>query len=84
MSGFVCGPKCWTPIDCPDHGNRMDPWGRSSPMGVHICCDNRDNSKINPRHLWDEHDPDRHYHDPKGWADHEKNCKQCSPEEDDD
>lgn len=84
MSEFVCGPKCWTRIPCPDHGDGMNPFGRSSPIGAEGCCDNYAKSDINPRHLWSEHDSTRWYTDPEGWADHEANCKECSPEEDDD
>jgi len=84
VSAFVCGPKCWTPVPCPDHGDDMKPVGRSVPMGVLICCENYVLATINPRHLWNEHDSDRVYSDPRGWADHEKNCEECSPEEDDD
>jgi len=83
VSEFVCGPKCWTRVPCPDHGNGMNPLGRSAPIGFYDCCENYAKSEINPRHLWDKHDSSRYYTDPLGWADHEKNCEECSPEEDD-
>lgn len=75
MSG--CTEACWTPVPCPDHGNTMLPRGRSAALREFICCDNRMDSAINPRHLWDEHDSTRHYTDPEGWAAHEASCTQC-------
>lgn len=52
-----CTPSCWTPVNCPTCGNQLPPRGRSMPpeMGITDCCDEaRMNSKINPRHLWNE------------------------------
>jgi len=81
MGGLICGRECWTPEPCPDHGDRMNPLGRSLPLGYPVCCDNYMKSGVNKRHLWDEHDDDRHYFDPEGWAFHEASCKACKPDE---
>lgn len=78
MSG--CSDKCWTPTLCPDHGDRMTPRGRSAPMDMWICCDNRYDPSINECHLWDEHDSTRWYTDPEGWEAHEATCQQCMEE----
>jgi hypothetical protein len=78
----ACIPKCWNPVVCPDHGNTMNPWGRDAGMGAEICCDNYARSDINTRHLWSEHDSDRYYTDPDGWAAHEAACVECGPEKD--
>jgi len=74
----VCTPKCWTAVECPDHGDRMNPFGRSAPIGAEGCCENYSLSAINPRHLWDEHDSTRWYTDPDGWDAHAASCGQCS------
>lgn len=76
---MICTEKCWTPTRCPDHGDPMNPFGRSAPLGAEGCCDNYAKSD-NPRHLWSEHDSTRHYTDPEGWAAHEAACQQCGPE----
>ena len=75
----ACSEKCWTPVACPDHGDAMNPFGRSSEGWD--CCERRMESAVNPRHLWDEHDSSRWYTDPLGWAEHESGCQKCSPEE---
>ena len=46
-------------------------------------CDNYADPKLNPRHLWDEHDSTRWYTDPEGWNDHEASCKECKGDDDD-
>lgn len=79
MSG--CTEICWTPVLCPDHGDRMPPQGRSAPLGMWICCDNHFDPGINVCHLWDEHDSTRWYTDPEGWNEHEKNCPRCTGDE---
>ena len=76
-----CTEKCWTPVACPDHGGRMYPFGRSAGIEAYHCCDNYADSKVNPRHLWDEHDSTRWYTDPEGWNAHEATCKQCRGDE---
>ena len=76
-----CTEKCWTPVACPDHGGRMYPSGRSAGIEAYHCCDNYADSKVNPRHLWDEHDSTRWYTDPEGWNAHEATCKQCRGDE---
>lgn len=76
-----CDEKCWTPVHCPVHGDRMDPRGRSAGLDVFECCERRYDPDINPRHLWDEHDSTRWYTDPEGWAEHERTCAQCRGDE---
>lgn len=77
-----CTSKCWTPVACPDHGDRMTPFGRSAPMAMYQCCENYAKSTVNPRHLWNEHDSTRWYADPNGWAEHEFHCQECGEQED--
>ena len=74
---MTCTEKCWTPVPCPDHGDLMQPFGRSAGLGAYKCCDNCRRSEINPRHLWNEHDSTRWYTDPDGWAEHEASCAGC-------
>lgn len=75
----VCTDKCWTPIKCPDCGCSMPPAGRSAPFGSQCACsENYQHTAINTRHLWNEHDSDRIYRDPEGWAEHLKNCVLCA------
>jgi len=71
-----CTPKCWSAVECPEHGERMPPWGRDNAGTA--CCENYARSIVNPRHLWDEHDSTRWYHDPIGWDAHQGYCAQCS------
>jgi len=80
MKIYICIEKCWKAKDCPDHGNRMNPFGRSSGLGSYDCCDNWQKSDVNPRHLWDVHDSTRWYTDPEGWDAHEECCPLCQPE----
>lgn len=75
----TCAPSCWEPVRCPTHGREMTPLGRSAPMEMISCCDAHADPKVNTRHLWNEHDSTRHYTDPEGWAEHEKNCPECNP-----
>ena len=79
-----CTEKCWTPVECPDHGDRMAPFGRSVSAYEYECCENRMSSAINPRHLWHEHDSTRWYNDPEGWNEHEASCKECKGDDDND
>ena len=72
-----CTEKCWTPVPCPVHGNRMTPRGRDAGMYAYQCCNNYADPAINPRHLWDIHDETRTYTDPMGWAAHKANCELC-------
>jgi hypothetical protein len=75
-----CTRECWTAIPCPTCGNPLGPRGRSMPleMGGSDCCeDARQDWKLNPRHLWDEHDSTRDYTDPEGWAKHVAHCERC-------
>lgn len=74
---MLCSEKCWTPVVCPDHGDRMYPFGRSAGYEAYYCCDNYADPQINPRHLWDEHDSTRWYTDKEGWNAHEASCDQC-------
>lgn len=78
-SNEVCTERCWTPVPCPDHGDRMQPFGRSG--ADYVCCDNYAKSALNPRHLWSEHDSTRIYTDPAGWAAHAAACERedCTP-----
>ena len=77
---MVCTERCWTGTPCPDHGDTMTPFGRSAPIDMWQCCENYAKSAINPRHLWDEHDSTRYYHDLVGWAEHEDSCELCGPD----
>ncbi len=76
-----CTSICWTRVDCPDHGRELWPRGRSAPLGVGSCCSKADASATNPRHLFDEHDSDRHFSDPEGWKAHVQTCHECNPQE---
>lgn len=78
-----CGPKCWTPARCPVHGVEMPPGGASLPQGMTRCCERVYDRRINPRHLWDEHDSTRYYADPDGWNQHKASCATCNPNGDD-
>lgn len=80
---MTCNEKCWTPARCPDHGDYMYPFGRFAGEYAHYCCDNFADPKINPQHLWSEHDSTRWYTDPEGWDAHEATCPECKPQEDD-
>lgn len=42
------------------------------------CCHERQHSSMNTRHLWNEHDSDRHYADPEGWKQHVATCEVCN------
>ena len=75
-----CSEKCWTPVLCPEHGDRMPPFGRLVSEESHVCCNSYGTSLVNSRHLWDEHDSSRYYTDPTGWSEHENNCAKCNPE----
>lgn len=75
-----CGPACWTPATCPVHGDTMNPRGRSAGLDSYDCCDNRYDPKVNPRHLWSEHDEVRSITDPVGWQDHLDECASCRGE----
>ena len=77
---MTCTEKCWTPVKCPDHGDTMTPFGRSAPLDMYQCCENYSKSAVNPRHLWSIHDSTRWYTDPEGWAEHERNCLECTTE----
>ena len=78
-----CSPECWTPVKCPVHGSTMNPAGRSAGLYSYECCNNRYDSKINPMHLWSEHDEVRSITDPVGWQDHLDGCASCRGEDDD-
>ena len=75
-----CTPKCWTPVDCPEHGREMWPAGRSAPLGTFECCELSGRPAINTRHLFSEHDSDRYYFDREGWDAHYSTCEQCNTE----
>lgn len=60
----------------------MTPRGRSAPLEMFQCCDNYADPRINPRHLWSEHDDTRSYVDPDGWAAHVAQCDQCQGDSD--
>jgi hypothetical protein len=83
---MTCTEKCWEATECPDHGHSMTPFGRSAPVEMFQCCDNRFNPQINPRHLWDKHDSTRWYTDPDGWNAHASECDRddCEREKDND
>lgn len=76
---MICTEKCWTPVNCPDHGDRMNPRGRSAGPYAYDCCDNRHDPDNNTRHLWNECDSTRWYTDPEGWYKHERQCEYCRP-----
>ena len=78
----ICTEKCWTAVACPDHGDRMYPFGRSAGDYAYYCCDNHMLPRVNPRHLWNEHDSTRWYTDPEGWNTHEASCKECRGDDD--
>lgn len=78
-----CTPACWTPVRCPLHGVEMPPGGVSLPQGVVRCCDRVYDARVNPRHLWDEHDSNRLYADPDGWRQHVAGCAVCRQDGDD-
>lgn len=75
----VCTPACWTPTDC-SHGYPMAPSGRSTPDEMYVCCDER-MTAANPRHLWDQHDPERWRFNPDGRTAHLAECDRCRDEE---
>lgn len=79
-----CSEKCWTPVRCKAHGQEMAPAGRSVPMGgyYHECPEVT--TRENTMHLWGEHDGDREFFDPKGWADHYATCEYCNHNLEDD
>jgi hypothetical protein len=80
-----CTETCWTQIECPGCRDTIPPRGRSVPLEFNIneCCDAvRMNPRMNPCHLWSEHDSTRHYTDPEGWAKHEQSCEQCRGDDD--
>ncbi len=56
-----CVEACWTALDCPECGRRMNPRGRSAPLEMECPRDPcpADDSMINPRHLWDANDEER-------------------------
>jgi len=74
-----CTEKCWTPVECPDHGELLWPRGRSAPLGMTSCCPKDNYLTTNPCHLFGAHDSDRHYFDPEGWESHESVCQECNP-----
>lgn len=76
---MTCTALCWTPVPCPTCGRGLQPSGRSISMEVYEgeCCLESKYTDVNTRHLFDEHDSTRHYTDPEGWAQHEKECEQC-------
>lgn len=41
-------------------------------------------TRENTMHLWGEHDGDREFFDPKGWADHYATCESCNHNLEDD
>jgi len=73
-----CTEKCWTPVPCPQCGRSMPPSGRSAPLGSQcLCSEEFQHSKINTRHLWNQHDSTRVFTDELGWAAHITDCKDC-------
>lgn len=80
----VCTPACWQPARCPVHDSTMAPVGRSAGLDEYVCCDNRYDPKVNPRHLWSEHDEVRSITDPVGWQQHLDGCASCRGEDDSD
>lgn len=76
---MTCTSECWTAVKCPDCGGPLPPRGRSVPAEMHaMCCSEHKHDIANSRHLWDEHDSDRHYSDPEGWQLHLSTCKVCT------
>lgn len=49
-----CTPQCAVPVPCPVCGNDLPPVGRAVPLEWNIptCCDDRQHTSINTRHLW--------------------------------
>jgi len=56
-----CTESCWTALPCPDCGNNMNPRGRSAPLEMTCLREPcpADDSRVNPRHLWDAADDER-------------------------
>jgi hypothetical protein len=80
----ACTPSCWHARRCTSCGREMAPRGRSVGPGADHCeCDGAQDARVNPRHLWDEHDSDRAYTDPIGWAAHVRACERCRGESND-
>jgi hypothetical protein len=52
----------------------MNPFGRSAPLSLYVCCENYAKLEINLRHLWDEHDSTRVFTDRVGWDAHASEC----------
>lgn len=77
---MVCTETCWTPVQCPEHGDVMDPCNAGESAAY--CCSRRFDTRFNHRHLWDEHDPARKHTDPEGWAEHQEQCTTCPPHPD--
>ena len=81
----ICTPECWTEHQCTVCGQPIAPTGRSIPVEAasgycqRECPGNPGGGS--PRHLWDEHDGNRSYLDPDGWADHVASCEQCGGEQ---
>lgn len=76
-----CDAKCWTPVTCEACLRTKQPNGRSVPMEAAngYCsydCPGYGREPTAP-HLWSEHDSNRHYSDPAGWAAHKDECPQC-------
>lgn len=85
----VCGPPCWTELDCRVCGRPFSPVGRSVGLEASsgYCdpyepCDVTQPNTRN-RHLWSEHDEVRKIHDPNGWARHLAGCAACRGDDDD-
>jgi hypothetical protein len=88
MSGGIveagCDAKCWRQVRCAVCLHRKQPRGRSvPPEAANSYCDHDcpgyDQEPV-PPHLWDEHDSNRAYSDPAGWAAHMGVCEMCGPE----
>ena len=77
MAEPACSEECWAAKPCPEHGDQMPPFGRSLAYQEYVCCERYRDNRVNPRHLWHEHDSTRWYTDPDGWAAHEASCDQC-------
>lgn len=76
---MTCTAECWTPMECTQCGGHIPPRGRSAPPEMYLdCCINRQNIADNKRHMWSEHDSDRHYFDPEGWKQHLATCEVCN------
>lgn len=84
MAMTSCTYACWSATRCATCKKNMAPRGRSVPPEAQpsfCACEGASDGAVNPRHLWSQHDSDRAYTDPSGWAAHQRSCSQCRGDE---